>query len=67
MPGVPVDYMVPYLSSVAPVADHTVDDILQFRIRGKKVVEKWKTYFDKELLNTEIKKKQIILMNHMGL
>lgn len=31
------------------------------RIAGKNVVEKWKPYVDKELLNTEIKKKQIII------
>lgn len=31
------------------------------RIAGKNVVEKWKPYVDKQLLKTEIKKKQIIL------
>ncbi|MDY5930865.1 MAG: hypothetical protein SPJ34_02420 [Candidatus Ornithospirochaeta sp.] len=31
------------------------------RIAGKNVVEKWKPYVDKELLNDEIKKKQLIL------
>lgn len=31
------------------------------RIAGKNVVEKWKPYVDKQLLKTEIKKKQVIL------
>ena len=31
------------------------------RIAGKNVVEKWKPYVDKELLNDEVKKKQVML------
>ena len=31
------------------------------RIAGKNVVEKWKPYVDKELLNSEVKKKQVII------
>ena len=31
------------------------------RIAGKNVVEKWKPYVDKEVLNEEVKKKQMLL------
>ena len=31
------------------------------RIAGKNVVEKWKPFVDKELLNDEVKKKQVML------